>query len=135
MKKTVVFKIGQEKYELLFTIKSIAKMEKAYGQSITRFLQGIFGAIVTVDENGKTKVDTSYQDKIGDIDFIKCGLECGLVGKIDNFDAYEFIDEYCENGGILIELFNYIVEALLDTGLFIKGVANAPEPTQKTKSK
>ncbi len=135
MKKTVVFKIGQEKHELLFTIKSIAKMEKAYGQSITRFLQGIFGAIVTVDENGKTKVDTSYQDKIGDIDFVKCGLECGLVGKTDNFDAYDFMDKYCENGGILIELFNYIVEALLDTGLFIKGVASAPEPTQKTKSK
>ena len=135
MKKTVVFKIGKEKHELLFTIKSIAKMEKAYGQSITRFLQGIFGAVVTVDENGKTKVDTSYQDKIGDVDFIKCGLECGLVGKIDNFDAYEFIDKYCANGGILIELFNYIVEALLETGLFIKGVANTPEPIQKTKSK
>lgn len=135
MKKTVVFKIGKENYELLFTIKSIAKMEKAYGQSITRFLQGIFGAIVTVDENGKTKVDTSYQDKIGDIDFIKCGLECGLVGKTDNFNVYEFIDEYCANGGILIELFNYIVEALLETGLFIKGVANTPEPTQKIKNK
>ncbi|MDQ0204068.1 hypothetical protein [Pectinatus haikarae] len=117
MKNSVDIVIGKadkpiKKYELCFNIKSLARMERAIGKSITSlFAAGPRGLVQQLDINVTT-----------------AALQNGIVDDkgIDIEQAYDIIQEFCDNGGTLDRLNAKIITAINETGLFIPGVKETP---------
>ena len=118
MKKTIEIKFNKKTYELCYTIKSLAMMERLINKSITYiFSSGVDNLV-----------------KQANIDFTVAGLVAGLNLKSQD-DAYDFVDEFCQAGGNLDELNGKIIEAVIATGLFIQGTAAPSEIVVPKKQK
>lgn len=113
MKKSIDFKVGDKSYSLMFNTKALAAAERSIGRSLVFML-------------GQVMVNPSMGNAIN-IDFTVACLNAGIQDKPKDFDAYDFIDSYCEQGGNLDELNAYIFEAIIASGLFIKGDSKATE--------
>ena len=104
MKKSAEIKVGDKTHELCYDIRSLAKLEKLIGKSITFLFAA--GAVNLVRQS--------------DIAFTVAALICGL--KLKNEDeAYDLIDAYCKAGNDLDHLNAAIIEAVIATGLFTMG--------------
>lgn len=113
MKKSIDFKIGDKSYSLMFNTKALAAAERSIGRSLVFML-------------GQVIVNPAMGNAIN-IDFTVACLNAGIQDKPKDFDAYDFIDAYCEQGGNLDELNAYIFEAIVASGLFTKGDSKATE--------
>lgn len=109
MRKSVEIKIGESRYQLLYTVRSLERFEQYLGTSL-------FSVISSVLVNGAVGMVQSAT-----IHFIISGLRAGLLNQPKNFDTYDFVDMYCENGGNIGELAKYIVDAVVESGLFTQG--------------
>lgn len=110
MKKEVIFTQGNKEYKITYTIRSLAELERSIGRSLLfMYASGPAGMVRQCD-----------------ITFTANALKCGLVD-IGDRDPYDVIDEYCENGGILDTLNGHILDAINQTGFFMKA-AQAAEP-------
>ena len=113
MKKSIDFKVGDKSYSLMFNTKALAAAERSIGRSLVFML-------------GQVIVNPAMGNAIN-IDFTVACLNAGIQDKPKDFDAYDFIDAYCEQGGNLDELNAYIFEAIVASGLFTKGDSKATE--------
>lgn len=113
MKKSIDFKVGDKTYSLMFNTKALAAAERSIGRSLVFML-------------GQVIVNPAMGNAIN-IDFTVACLNAGIQDKPKDFDAYDFIDSYCEQGGNLDELNAYIFEAIVASGLFTKGDSKATE--------
>ena len=113
MKKSIDFKVGDKSYSLMFNTKALAEAERSIGRSLVFML-------------GQVIVNPAMGNAIN-IDFTVACLNAGIQDKPKDFDAYDFIDSYCEQGGNLDELNAYIFEAIVASGLFTKGDSKATE--------
>lgn len=113
MKKSIDFKVGDKSYSLMFNTKALAAAERSIGRSLVFML-------------GQVMVNPSMGNAIN-IDFTVACLKAGIQDQPKDFDAYDFIDAYCEQGGNLDELNAYIFEAIVASGLFTKGDSKATE--------
>ncbi|WP_196600030.1 hypothetical protein [Pectinatus frisingensis] len=126
MKNSVDIIIGKadnpiKKYELCFNIKSLARMERAIGKSITSlFAAGPRGLVQQLD-----------------INVTASALQNGIMGdkETDIEKAYDIIQEFCDNGGTLDRLNAKIITAINGTGLFIPGVKEKPPEMMYEKKK
>lgn len=122
MKKTVEIKVDNKTFELMFNIQKLMILEKRIGQSITYlFSKG-----------------SDYLVKSLDIGFTNYSLQIGL--NISEDEAFNLIDEYCNEGGTIDLLNGKIMESILATGLFTMGTVKTQEkqeavPAKKTKAK
>lgn len=121
MKKSIDIKIGDKTYSLMYNTKSLAQAERSIGRSLVFML-------------GQVMVNPAMGNAIN-IDFTVACLNAGLQDKPKDFDAYDFIDAYCEQGGNLDELNAYIFEAIVASGLFTKGDSKATEKAIQTYRK
>lgn len=106
MKKSIDFKCGGKPCSLMFNTKALAEVERSIGRSLIFML-------------GQIQVNPAMANAVN-IDFTVAGLKAGLQDKPKSFNAYDFIDEYCENGA-LDDLNAYIIEAMFASGLFTQG--------------
>lgn len=113
MKKSIDFKCGGKPCSLMFNTKALAAAERSIGRSLVFML-------------GQVMVNPAMGNAIN-IDFTVACLNAGIQDKPKDFDAYDFIDAYCEQGGNLDELNAYIFEAIVASGLFTKGDSKATE--------
>ncbi|WP_196602163.1 hypothetical protein [Pectinatus frisingensis] len=128
MKNSVDIIIGKadnpiKKYELCFNIKSLARMERAIGKSITSlFAAGPRGLVQQLD-----------------INVTAAALQNGIVNDNDKAveieQTYDIIQEFCDNGGTLDRLNAKIITAINETGLFIPGVKEKPPEVMYEKKK
>ena len=100
MKKTVEMTAAGKKWELCFTIRSLAVFERKIGKSVISLIAG--GVVHMV--------------KRMDIDATVAGLRCAL--SLSEDAAYDLIDEVCQGGGNLDYINGCILEAIRATGLF-----------------
>lgn len=119
MRKPIEIKIGESQYQLLYTVRSLERFEQYLGTSL-------FSVISSVLVNGAVGMVQSAT-----IHFIISGLRAGLLNQPKNFDAYDFVDMYCENGGNIGELAKYIVNAVVESGLFTQGTPKKEAPMKK----
>ena len=116
MKKDITFKQGKKDYTISFNIRSLAELERSLGRSLLfMYASGLAGMIRQCD-----------------ITFTANALKYGLKD-IGDKDPYDFIDEFCEAGGILDTLNSYILEAINKTGFFMKAAEAAEEPEKENK--
>lgn len=106
MKKSIDFKVGEKSYSLMFNSRALAQVERSIGRSLIYML-------------GQIQINPAIANAVN-IDFTAAGLKAGLQDKPKDFDAYDFIDAYCEDGA-LDDLNAYIFEAVIASGLFTKG--------------
>ncbi len=121
MKKSVEVKIGEKSYSLMFNTKALAAAERSIGRSLVFML-------------GQVVVNPAMGNAIN-IDFTVACLNVALQDKPKDFDPYDFIDAYCEEGGTLDELNAYIFEAIVASGLFTKGDSKTTEKAIETYRK
>lgn len=105
----------------MFNIQKLMILEKRIGQSITYlFSKG-----------------SDYLVKSLDIGFTNYALQIGL--NVTEDEAFELIDEYCNEGGTIDLLNGKIMESILATGLFTMGTVKETNqetvPAKKTKKK
>ena len=105
MKKTVEMTAAGKKWELCFTIRSLAVFERKIGKSVISLFTG--GVVHMIERM--------------DIDATVAGLRCAL--SLSEDAAYDLIDEVCQGGGNLDYINGRIIDAIRATGLF--------EPLQK----
>ena len=119
MKKAIEFEQGNKKYTLMFSIRSLAGMERSLGRSILYLLaSGIKGIVNQAN-----------------IDFTAAGIKHGLQ-ELGDKDPYDWIDEFCEAGGTLDEINGHIIEAITASGLFTKGTTpEVPNPQTSADEK
>lgn len=118
MKKTTEIKFNKKTYELCYTIKSLAMMERLINKSITYiFSSGVQNLV-----------------RQANIDFTVAGLVAGLNLNSQD-EAYDFVDSYCQAGGNLDELNGKIIEAVVATGLFTQGMAPNNQESVPKKQK
>ena len=116
MKETIKFVLNGKKYEIGYSIGQLRTFEHLMGHSLI----AVF--------NDPTKIVEEMS-----IDFTTAGIVAGCVDvtgeKTQEFKttdaAYDFMDEYCAAGGTLGELNDYIMTAVIKTGLFIPGQTTA----------
>lgn len=113
MKKSIDIKVGDKTYSLMYNTKALAEAERSIGRSLVFML-------------GQVIVNPAMGNAIN-IDFTVACLNAGIQDKPKDFDAYDFIDSYCEQGGNLDEFNAYIFEAIVASGLFTKGDSKATE--------
>jgi hypothetical protein len=112
MKETIEFALGDKKYEIGYSIKQLRTFEHMLGHSL----------IAVFDKPNKIVEEMN-------IDFTTAGITAGCANvtgeKTQEFkttdEVYDFMDEYCAAGGTLGELNDYIMTAVIKTGLFIPG--------------
>jgi len=113
MKKDITFRQGKKEYTISFNIRSLAELERSIGRSLVFiYFSGPAGMIRQCD-----------------ITFTANALKYGLKD-IGDKDPYDVIDEFCDAGGILDTLNGYILEAINETGFFIKAKKAAEEPEE-----
>ena len=120
MKKTVEFTIENKTYELMFNIKSLALLERKLNKSITYlFAAGAKELVKQID-----------------IGFTVSALQVGLnLSSVD--EAYTVVENFCADGNDIDQMNAYIIQAVIATGLFTRGVAQTKqeETAPKTKAK
>lgn len=121
MKKSIDIKAGDKTYSLMYNTKALAQAERSIGRSLVFML-------------GQVIINPAMGNAIN-IDFTVACLNAGIQDKPKDFDAYDFIDSYCEQGGNLDELNAYIFEAIVASGLFTKGDSKATEKAIQTYRK
>lgn len=121
MKKSIDIKTGDKTYSLMYNTKALAQAERSIGRSLVFML-------------GQVIINPAMGNAIN-IDFTVACLNAGIQDKPKDFDAYDFIDSYCEQGGNLDELNAYIFEAIVASGLFTKGDSKATEKAIQTYRK
>ena len=121
MKETIKFVLNGKKYEIGYSIGQLRTFEHLMGHSL----------IAVFNKPSKIVEEMS-------IDFTTAGIAAGCLDttgenpqEFKTTDAvYDFMDEYCAAGGTLGELNDYIMTAVIKTGLFIPG-----QTTAKTNEK
>ena len=108
MKKSVDLTVGDKTYSLCFTIKALSELERLEGRSLILMFETLRG-------------NPAGFMNLAKIDFFAHALKVGISDKPKDFDPYDFIDDYCSQGGKSIEdLFQRILKGILESGLFIK---------------
>lgn len=116
MKKAIEFEQGKKKYTFMFSIRSLAGMERSLGRSILYLLTSGLKGIVSQ----------------ATIEFTAAGVKYGLQ-ELGDKDPYDWIDEFCEEGGTLDDINGHIIEAITASGLFTKG-KNPEVPNPQTSA-
>lgn len=111
MKEPIEIKMGEKTYELMYTVRSLEKFETYLGTSLFAVMAGTLAGNVLNLVQGAT------------IHFIVSGLKAGILNQPKDFDVYDFVDEYCDQGGNLGELAGYITQAIEISGLFTVGTS------------
>ena len=115
MKNYATIEMENESKDVCFDIRTLARMERRIGTSI-----------ITCFKRAEDKLT---------IDFTIAGLLEGADGIDDIDQAYDFIDQYCSEGGTLDDLNAVIVRAILDTGIITNGKKKKPEKQKKEEKK
>lgn len=118
MKEPTIFEVGGKKYTLIFTIRSLANLERSIGRSILSIISG---------------TQANWMKNMT-VDFTAYGLKYGLQGMPDKFDPYDVIDEIFQNGMELNELTGQVLLAIERTGLFTVRLTAPTEKTAKAKT-
>lgn len=121
MKKNIEFESAGKKYSLLYTIKSLQGVERFTGRSLVLLIEQLLTNPAAANQVNIT--------------FTVGGIQYGLQGQNKDFDAYEWVDKFCDNGGVLNDLNSYILQGILATGLFTRGTAKETEALMQTVSK
>lgn len=103
-------RIKDKKYKLIFTVRSLAEMENLLGSP----LFAIIAAAAMLPPEQRINLIS--------IKFVWAGLQAGLVDMPEKFDAYDFIDKFCNAGGNLGDLSAEVIQAIIDSGIFTVGV-------------
>lgn len=113
MQEAISFKNGDRECKLLFNIRTLKNMEQELGFSLNL----LFTPNLTLTLRLTT------------IMFTYLGIKYGLQDKEpEDTDYYNFIQQYCDNGGSLDTLNAHILAAIDATNLFTEGqTANLEE--------
>lgn len=126
MKNSVILKIDEKtQYEISFTIRDLARMEREIGRSLTSVMSGGVDALIS-------KMDIAVTI---------AGLKNGALYRDSSIKpqevtdkAYDIIQSYCDNGGTVDQINALLLRAINASGLFIPGVKDkAPEEKKKDK--
>ena len=109
MKKAVDLNIGEKTYTLMFNTHALAQVERKVNFSLTQMMSLAEKNPVAVTAHAIT------------IDFAAAALDAGLQDKPKDFDAYDFIDMFCADGGTLADLQESILKAMVYSCCFTKG--------------
>lgn len=118
MKKTVTLKLENKIYELGYDIKQLSIFESLSGRSLISY----FSAGSELEAVKRLNIR-----------FTVSGLIAGMALESED-EAYDIIQEYCDNGGTLYQLNNIIGEAVQATGLFTVG-RKTDEKKERTAQK
>lgn len=119
MHQSTTIRIRKAKYHLRYTVRSLEQFEQYLGTSL-------FSIISSTIVNGAVGVVQGAT-----IHFVVSGLRAGILNQPKNFDVYDFIDRFCDNGGSVGELAMYIVDAIVESGLFTQGTPIKAAPMKK----
>ena len=113
MKESITFKNGDRTCRLLFTIRSLKEMEQELGFSLNLLFTPNLALTL----------------RLCTIQFTQLGIKYGLQDKEpEDADPYEFIQDFCDDGGTLDTLNAHILAAIDATNLFTEGrTANLEE--------
>ena len=120
MQKSSEIKLSNKVIIIKYNLGSLLKLERTLGHSIN----AMFAMPLA-----------EYMDRLN-IDFAAAAIVCGAPSdlRLKTEDALNIIQQFCDEGGNLDEIYNTIVKAILATGLFTKGVAvEAPASPESNK--
>lgn len=110
MQKTSELKLQDKTIVIKFNLQTLLNFEKQIGHSINALF-----AFNTKD----------YLEAVN-IEFGISGLMTGAgLTRDESFNA---IQQYCDEGGILDDVYGAIITAIMATGLFTRGPKEAPDP-------
>lgn len=116
MKESITFKNGDRICRLLFTIRSLKEMEQELGFSLNLLFTPNLALTL----------------RLCTIQFTQLGIKYGLQDKEpEDGDTYEFIQDFCDNGGTLDTLNAHILAAIDATNLFTEGRTENLEEIRK----
>ena len=102
MKKSIDIKLNNKEVSFEFTIRRLAKFEKALGNSL----------FYVMSSGGMLKAM--------DINFTVAGVACATSDEMSLDAAADLIQKHCDNGGTLDEINNAIYQAVIASGIYIK---------------
>lgn len=109
MQKSSEIKLSNKVINIKYNLGNLLKLERTLGHSIN----AMFAMPLA-----------EYMDRLN-IDFAAAAIVCGAPTdlNIKADDALNVIQQFCDEGGNLDEIYNTIVKAILATGLFTRGAS------------
>lgn len=123
MKEQITVTIGDKQYPLYLTIGDLRMLERGIGKSVLSVMSGS-----VVDALPRIMTDEL-------VELIRYGIHDEKHGKRTDEECYDFIQAYCDDGHNYDEATALFVQAVWNTGLFVKLQAPKRKNVKTTEPK